>query len=81
MGLLKKLMQPVINNHRGKVGEKKVNKQLNPILFGIVEHKQINDLMLLDDNGKSHQIDHIEIRENGIFCIETLEKSWHNECK
>lgn len=25
----------------------------------------------MDSNGKSHQIDHIEIRENGIFCIET----------
>ncbi len=27
--------------------------------------------MIYDDNGRSHQIDHIEIRHNGIFCIET----------
>lgn len=27
--------------------------------------------MLMDDYGRSHQIDHIEIRQNGIFCIET----------
>ena len=75
MGLFKKIVkgvtQPIINNHRGKVGEKKVDKQLNPLLFGRVEHRQINDLFLIDKFGKSHQIDHIEIRENGIFCIET----------
>ena len=71
MGLIKKLLQPVINKHRGKVGEKKVDKALNPLLFGKVEHRQLNNLILLDENGKSHQIDHVEIRANGIFCIET----------
>ena len=75
MGLLKKMIktiaQPAINNHKGKVGESKVNKKLNPLIFGRVEHKQINNLILVDDNGKSHQIDHVEIRKNGIFCIET----------
>ena len=55
----------------GATGEWKVNNKLNPLLFGKVEHRQINNLILVDDNGKSHQIDHIEIRENGIFCIET----------
>ena len=44
---------------------------MNPLLLGKVEHRQINNLILVDDNGKSHQIDHIEIRQNGIFCIET----------
>ena len=58
-------------NLRGKVGEMKVDSKLNPLLFDKVEHRQINDLVLMDDNGKTHQIDHIEIRENGIFCIET----------
>ncbi len=71
MGLLKKIFQPVTNNIRGKVGEAKVNSKLNPLIFGKVEHRQINDLILIDENNKSHQIDHIEIRENGIFCIET----------
>lgn len=75
MGLLGKIVktiaQPAINNHKGKVGEAKVDKKLNPLIFGRVEHKQINNLILLDDNGKSHQIDHVEIRKNGIFCIET----------
>lgn len=75
MGLLKKLFKsiakPEINRFKGKVGESKVDSELNPWLFGRVKHKQINNLVLLDDNGKSHQIDHVEIRENGIFCIET----------
>ncbi|MBO5888960.1 MAG: NERD domain-containing protein [Clostridia bacterium] len=75
MGLLKKIIKvvakPVINNYKGKVGESKVNAKLNPLIFGKVEHRQINNLILVDDNGKSHQIDHVEIRQNGIFCIET----------
>ncbi len=71
MGLLKELFKPAVNNHKGKVGEKKVDKKLNPLIFGKVEHRQINNLILVDEQGKSHQIDHIEIRENGIFCIET----------
>ena len=49
----------------------KVDSALNPLIFDKVEHKQINNLVLVDSNGKSHQIDHVEIRENGIFCIET----------
>ena len=81
MGLLTKMVksiaQPAINNHKGKVGEAKVDSKLNPLLFGKVEHRQINNLILIDDMGKSHQIDHIEIRQNGIFCIETKNyKGW-----
>ena len=34
-------------------------------------HHLINNLVLLGDNGVSHQIDHILIRPNGIFVIET----------
>ena len=75
MGILKNIVKTVfkdeINNHKGKVGEAKVNRKLNPLLFGKIEHKQINNLILMDENGKTHQIDHVEIRENGIFCIET----------
>lgn len=69
--ILKKALKPVINNVKGKIGEAKVDSKLNPILFDKVEHRQINDLVIVDNNGKSHQIDHIEIRQNGIFCIET----------
>ena len=34
-------------------------------------HRLINNLVLLGDNQVSHQIDHILIRDNGIFVIET----------
>lgn len=75
MGILKKIIkvvaQPAINNAKGKIGEAKVDSKLNPLIFGKVEHRQINNLVIIDDNGKTHQIDHIEIRTNGIFCIET----------
>lgn len=75
MGLLKILVKaiakPAINYHKGKIGEAKVDSKLNPLIFDKVEHRNINNLILLDDNGKSHQIDHVEIRKNGIFCIET----------
>lgn len=69
--IIKTILKPTINNAKGSAGERKVSAKLNPLLFGKVEHKQINDLVLVDENGKSHQIDHIEIRHNGIFCIET----------
>ena len=69
--MVKSIARPAINNHKGKVGEAKVDSKLNPLIFGKVEHRQINNLILIDDNGKSHQIDHVEIRQNGIFCIET----------
>lgn len=75
MGLLGKLVKKATKPLRAKVhgaqGERKVNSKLNPLIFGKVEHRQINNLILVDDNNKSHQIDHIEIRQNGIFCIET----------
>lgn len=71
MGLLKKILKPITNNIKGKMGEAKVDSKLNPLIFGKVNHRQINNLIIVDDRGKSHQIDHIEIRENGIFCIET----------
>ena len=77
MGLLKKLFKnsrlfkETRNHVYGVEGEKAVNKELNPLIFGKVNHRYITNLILLDSNNRSHQIDHIEIRENGIFCIET----------
>lgn len=75
MGILGRLIKQVfkkeINGVKGKVGEMRVSSKLNPLIFGRVEHRQIDGLILVDKNGRSHQIDHVEIRENGIFCIET----------
>lgn len=64
-------MKPLRNKIKGKIGEQEVSRKLNPLIFGKVEHRLINNLVIKDDNGKTHQIDHIEIRHNGIFCIET----------
>jgi hypothetical protein len=75
--IVKEVTKPIVNNHKGKVGEAKVDSKLNPLIFGKVEHKQINNLVLVDGLGKTHQIDHVEIRKNGIFCIETKNyKGW-----
>ena len=75
MGLLRKIIRtatkPIRAKRHGEQGERKVDSKLDTIIFGKVEHRLINNLILVDENGKSHQIDHIEIRENGIFCIET----------
>ena len=53
---------------RGEEGEKLVADILNS---DQAFHCLINNLVLLGDNQMSHQIDHILIRENGIFVIET----------
>lgn len=55
----------------GSIGERKVIAKLNPWFFGKVEHFMINNIIIKDNKGDTHQIDHIEIRHNGIFCIET----------
>lgn len=55
----------------GLDGENKVKKVLVPKFFDNQVHKTINNLVLIDKIDGTHQIDHIEIRKNGIFCIET----------
>ena len=59
---------------RGEKGEEKVFEVLksNPSNFFI-----INNLVLVGENGMSHQSDHIIIRDNGIFIIET--KNYYGE--
>ena len=69
--LIKEVTKPIKNDFNGMIGEASVSTKLNPLIFGRVEHRQINNFILMDENGKSHQIDHVEIRHNGIFCIET----------
>lgn len=59
-------------NINGAIGEWQVRMTLNKVsLFNRFKHLEINDYILLDDNDKSHQIDHIVISKKGIFCIET----------
>ena len=53
---------------KGEEGENLIAEILNK---DSSYHKLINNLVLLGDNGVSHQIDHILIRPNGVFVIET----------
>ncbi len=55
---------------RGSIGEWAVHAKLNPLIFGRVSHRCIHGLILTDETGITHQIDEVEIRKNGIFCIE-----------
>ncbi len=75
MGIIKTISKVFFSEQivkaKGKIGEESVTAELTPLIFGRVKHHLINNLTILDDNGFTHQIDHIEIRSNGIFCIET----------
>ena len=53
---------------KGDIGEAKVIETLSLIKD---EQYLINNLILLGDNNVSHQMDHILIRHNGVFVIET----------
>lgn len=69
--IIKAIAKPGINSYKGRVGESKVNLILNSPQLNNSYNRLITNYYLLDNNGISHQIDHIYIRENGIFCIET----------
>ena len=69
MGILRYLSTST-KNELGRNGEARVRLILSPRVIGNVERRFLYDFFLLDDHGRSHQIDHIEIRHNGIFCLE-----------
>lgn len=54
-------------SYKGKSGEKIVAERLE----NIDGHKYIINNIMINDNGKSRQIDHISITEYGVFVIET----------
>ena len=61
---------------KGDIGEGLVIDTLNEMND---EQYLINNLILLGDNDISHQFDHILIRHNGVFIIET--KNYYGEIK
>lgn len=69
--IIKAIAKPGINSYKGRVGESKVNLILKSPQLNNSYNKLITNYYLLDNNGISHQIDHIYIRKNGIFCLET----------
>ncbi len=52
----------------GNVGERTIKIIIDNTK---TNHRLINNLILFDENDNSHQIDHVYISNNGIFCIET----------
>lgn len=69
--ILKHATRPMRAKSHGIIGERRVSSQLESLSSEDDEQKQIYNLILVDEYGMSHQIDHIAIRKNGIFCIET----------
>ena len=61
---------------KGDKGEAKVIQELNKMED---EQYLINNLILLGENNISHQFDHILIRHNGVFIIET--KNYYGDIK
>lgn len=61
---------------KGDKGEAKVIQELNKMKD---EQYLINNLILLGENNISHQFDHILIRHNGVFIIET--KNYYGDIK
>lgn len=61
---------------KGDKGEAKVIAEINKLKD---EQFLINNLILLSESGVSHQFDHILIRHNGVFVIET--KNYYGDIK
>ena len=75
MGIFKKIIDIIMtsdpNKQKGKYCEYKVSRKPDPLIFGKEERKGLENVFIKDSFGNTYQIDHIEIRHNGIFCIET----------
>ena len=76
---IKEISRDVENNLRGIEAEEKIHSYLNPGPFAKVPHFELKNVFLVDCNGMSHEIDFIEIRETGIFCIEV--KNWAGDIR
>ena len=70
----KKPPHPAKLKGHGAAGESKVKSYISRLVINESNMKRIDNLILVDDNGISHQIDHVLIRSNGVFAIET--KNW-----
>lgn len=70
--LIKAVTKKKNSGEIGAKGEVLVAKKLNE--YKTKNSRLLNDVVLLDSNGESYQIDHILINENGVWIIET--KNW-----
>ena len=76
---IREISRDVENNLRGIEAEEKIHSYLNPGPFAKVPHYELKNVYLVDCNGMSHEIDFIEIRETGVFCIEV--KNWAGDVR
>ena len=70
--MLKTLTRPLRSKARGLSGERRIRRILirhSSPLFA--KHYTINGCLIRDRRGGTHEIDHVEIRRSGVFCIET----------
>ena len=79
MARINAISRDVENNLRGIEAEEKIHSYLNPGPFAKVPHFELKNVYLVDCNGMSHEIDFIEIRQTGIFCIEV--KNWGGDVR
>ena len=63
------LSQSLSPSEKGDIGEDEVGSTLHS--KSNQDYRYIQNYRYKDENGNTHQIDQIEIRKNGIFCIET----------
>lgn len=76
---IREISRDVENSLKGLEAEEKIHSYLNPGPFAKVPHFELKNVYLVDSNGMSHEIDFIEIRETGIFCIEV--KNWGGDVR
>ena len=69
------------NRRKGRKGEKMVRRALSHQGFFSPFHRTVHGIIIADRHGNTHEIDHIDIRRNGIFCIETKSISGRIEGK
>ena len=71
MGFLKTLTRPLRSKARGLSGERRIRRILRHSCPFFATHYTLNGCIVRDRKGNTHEIDHVEIRRGGVFCIET----------
>ena len=69
--MLKTLTRPLRSKARGLSGERRIRRILRHSCPLFAKHYTINGCLIRDRRGGTHEIDHVEIRRSGVFCIET----------
>ena len=65
------LARPLRSKARGLSGERRIRRILRHSCPFFATHYTLNGCIVRDRKGNTHEIDHVEIRRGGVFCIET----------